>query len=180
MARNPRKPQPRPRNTPPISCTGQELEPGSDSLSIIKRDSAPETGKQETGKVEIVASSSLSFRQQAALPIIASSPTLAQAALDSGVGESTLRRWLANPAFGEQLNIMRRESAQLARQELNALMPLCSAVFADALQGPDPNLRLRAARYALSFMARFGEMERLSDDLRALEAASHLPTPPSQ
>ena len=175
MPRNPSKPQARSQSTPPLSCASQEQEPVSDPLSIIKRDPA-----NEIGKVEIVDSSSLSFRQQAALPIIANSPTLAQAARDSGVGESTLRRWLASPDFSDQLAIMRRESAQLARQELYGLMPLCSAAFADALQGPDPNLRLRAARYALSFMARFGEMERLSDELRALEAAARLPASPTQ
>ncbi len=175
MSSNPRKApsrnlRPQPKSTGPISCAAQEQKPGDNPLSIVGQKPA-----RLTGEVEIVDSSSLTFRQQAALPIVANSPTIAQAARASGVGESTLRRWLSEPAFSDQLAVMRRESAQLARQELNGLLPQCASVFAEAMQGPDPTLRVRAARYALSFILRMGEMERLSEELRSLEAAAQMP-----
>ena len=58
--------------------------------------------------------SALSPRQQAALPIVAGSPTIVQAARAAGVGESTLRRWLTDPAFSNCLAELRRQSANLA------------------------------------------------------------------
>ena len=54
-------------------------------------------------------------------------------------------------------------------------MPLCASVFADAMRSPDPSLRLRAARYALSFIIRVSELEKLNADIQDLEATSHLP-----
>ena len=96
---------PQPRRRPPndakITCSGLEQDPGSQPLSIAKRSPLSETG-------EAIDLSALTFRQQAALPIIACSPTIARAARASGVGESTLRRWLADPAFGDQVACLRR------------------------------------------------------------------------
>ncbi len=162
-------PEPRcgPQNDYPITCSSLELDPVSQPMYVSKRSPLSETG-------EVTDLSALTFRQRAALPIIACSPTIAWAARASGVGESTLRRWLADPAFGEQVACLRRESAQLARQELHDLMPLCASVFADAMQDPDPALRLRAARYALSFIIRISEVEKLDADVQDLEATSRL------
>ena len=65
-------------------------------------------------KIEI---SELTFRQQAALPAIA----LAQAARDTGVAERTLRRWLEDPSFRQELDRLRQESYDLARQVMKGL-----------------------------------------------------------
>ena len=119
--------------------------------------------------------SGLTFRQQAALPTIALSPTLSQAARASGIAERTLRRWLVDPDFLQHIDRRRQETAHLARQELQGLLPLCASVFADAMKSPDPALRLRAARYALSFIIRISEVEKLDANLQDLEEASLLP-----
>ena len=55
--------------------------------------------------------SALAFRQQAVLPIVALSPSVAQAARDSGVAESTLRRWLQDSRFRQELTQLRQETA---------------------------------------------------------------------
>ena len=114
--------------------------------------------------------SSLPSRQQAALPVLACSSSLAQAARDSGVSESTLRRWLADPHFNSMLADLRRQSFRVARQRILSLMPLCADVLAQALQDPDPAIRLRATRYAMSFNSRTVELEQLHSDLESLEA----------
>ena len=115
--------------------------------------------------------SALSPRQQAALPFVASFPTIVQAARAAGVGKSTLRRWLTDPAFSSCLAELRRQSANIARQKLLALTPLCVSVLADAMRDPDPAIRLRAANYALSFNLRATELENLRSDLNNLESA---------
>lgn len=119
--------------------------------------------------------SDLTHRQRAALPVVAFAPSIAQAARFSGVAESTLRRWLANPDFREQVERLREESIHVAHQELQGLLPMCAAVFADAMRSSDPALRLRAARYAISFILRADEAQRLASDLQDLEVAVRQP-----
>ena len=113
--------------------------------------------------------STLTFRQQTALPTIAMASTIVQAARDSGVGESTLRRWLHEPEFRQELANFRRESAELARQQAQALLPRCLTVFAEVMESPDPSLRLRAARYAVAFATQLAEVQELKASLNQLE-----------
>ena len=113
--------------------------------------------------------STLTFRQQAALPAVAMAPTLSQAARDSGVGLSTLRRWLQEPEFRQQLANFRQESADLARQQAQAILPRCLSVFAEVMECPDPSLRLRAARYAMAFALQITEAHDLNSRLQQLE-----------
>ena len=115
--------------------------------------------------------SALSPRQQAALPIIACFPTVAQAARAANIGESTLYRWLTDPAFSDCLAELRHQSANIARQKLLDLTPLCISVLADALNHPDPAIRLRAVNYTLSFNLRAADLENLRSDLDNLETA---------
>ena len=123
--------------------------------------------------------SQLPPRQQAALPIVAVSPSIAQAARQSGVSERTLRRWLDDPAFRQQLSQLHQEAYDLARRQLQALVPHCISIMAaEAVENPDPALRIRAARYLMSYAVKFNEIEKLADDLRDLRAAlpnSNLP-----
>lgn len=117
---------------------------------------------------------SLTPRQQVTLPVVALSPSIAQAARLSGVSESTLRRWLADPVFDQLVDRVRLDAARQAGQEIHSLVPRCLAVFSDAMNSPDLAKRLRAARYALSLVNRFGETETLFNDVQDLEAASQL------
>ena len=115
--------------------------------------------------------SALSPRQQAALPTVASLPTIVQAARAANIGESTLRRWLTDPAFSSCLDEFRRQSANIARQKLLALTPLCVSVLADAMRDPNPAIRLRAVNYTLSFNLRATEFENLRSDVADLKSA---------
>ncbi len=63
-----------------------------------------------------VEKSNLTFHRQAALPIIAASPTISQATRTSGIGESALRRWLEDHHFRDELTRLSQESANLARR----------------------------------------------------------------
>ncbi len=111
----------------------------------------------------------LTPRQQSALPIIAAAPTFAQAARSAGIGETTLRRWINNETFSAELIRQRDETAALTRQEIQGLMFRSIAVIAETMDAPDPAIRLRAARYGLSFAARLAETETLTAELRDLK-----------
>ncbi len=93
---------------------------------------------------------SLSPRQTAALPHIASEPTLADGARAARIARITLNRWMREPAFRAELERIRQNIADLAFTELQAAT--LKAVFrvVELLNHPDPNLRLKAAKTILS------------------------------
>ena len=160
---------------PEMAANGREIE-----ISELNSDTTPASDGQ-TQRPDMSANdrariefSELPFRQQAALPTIALAQSLAQAARDTGVAERTLRRWLEDPSFRQELDRLRQESYDLARQQAQAAMPMCLSILADAaLESPDPALRVRAARYLLSYGVKFVEADNLRERLNAVEDAFH-------
>ena len=114
----------------------------------------------------------LSRRQQSALPAVLSAPTIVEAARRSGVGESTLRRWLEEPRFRTALDRLRQDAYEIALMQVQALVPECLNIFARiAVENTDPVLRMRAARYLLNYGMKYREVDELHRKLRALEQA---------
>ena len=140
---------------------------------------SPSPGKPDTdpkcpemsGNVRRIENFNLSHRQQAVLPVMASAPSLAQAARISGFSERTLRRWLDDDDFRGELTRLRQESAELARLELQGLMLRSVSVLSQAMDDPDKAISLRAARYAMSFAVRVCETGKLRKDIQDLEDA---------
>ena len=175
---SPQQPEPDPQSPEPSSGLAlSRLSPviPEQSLSLADAGTGIHTVDPEREKMgengREIQKSSLTFRQQAALTVIAATPTVAQAARQSGIGESTLYRWLEDDKFRAELIRLREESANLARQELQGLMLRSVSVIAEAMDDPDKAIRLRAARYAMSFAARIGEVEKMRQEIRDIESA---------
>lgn len=115
--------------------------------------------------------SSLSLRQQSALSVVALSPSLNQAAIASGIGKTTLRRWMNDSAFREEVIRTRQEAAELARHEIRGLTLRAVVVINQAMDDPDPAIRLRAARCALSFGGKNSDIQSLVAELAELKDA---------
>ena len=113
----------------------------------------------------------LSQRQHSVLPTVALSPSLSQAAQVSGVGRTTLNRWMNDPAFRQEVARVRQEAAELARQELQGMMLRAAGVINSAMDDADPAVRLRAARYALSYANTFAQLNQLTARIEELEDA---------
>lgn len=113
--------------------------------------------------------SDLSPRQQQVLPFLVSSPTLSQAARDANINRNTLRRWMEDDKFRDELVRLRQEAAELARSELQELMLLSVGVLSDAMQNAaSHDVRVRAARTALSFGMQLNEMKKLQEEVETL------------
>ena len=113
----------------------------------------------------------LSPRQQAALPILTSSPTIAHAAHVSKVGRRTLHRWLQASEFQDELSQLQRQAADLAKGHLQGLTLQAVLRLGEFLDDPKPEVRLRAARTVLSFPARFNEIQEIQGQVQALESS---------
>ena len=102
----------------------------------------PNTGQPQANYIK----SHLTRRQILALPILAAAPNTTEAARESGISESTLRRWRRNEHFRSELERLTSETADLTRQLLESLTRQSGQVLSDLMQDPDPMVRLRAAR----------------------------------
>ena len=108
--------------------------------------------------------SQLSSRQILALPVLAVAPSVRQAAEETGVGESTLHRWLRDERFQSEFRRLTAEAAELTRQELRKLTLRSVEVLTDLMEHPDPTVRLRAAHYATSLGVQAINLDSLRKD----------------
>ena len=120
------------------------------------------------------AFSGLTRRQQAALPIVAAAPTIAQASTDSGVSQRTLCRWFKDPDFREAVSSFLHECSNLGLQHIQAQTLMAASVFSDVMQGTDQALRLRAAHYSGSLAVRLRESEQIASDIKDIKEALDL------
>lgn len=139
---------------------------------------APLPGQENPPQQEIIGenerpieNSSLSNRQQAAIPIIAFSQSNRDASLNAGISESTLYRWLEDPSFREELTRVRKEAASFAVQELRGHLLESVSVLAQALQSQNEVVRTRCARHLISFAVQLSEIEEIRAALLEIETA---------
>ena len=118
----------------------------------------------------------LSSRQLAALPHIAASPTVAEAARSSGIGRTTLYRWLRDEEFRRSVDTLRSEAGDIAKAALQALMLRGIVVLSDAMDDPDAGIRLRAASTTLYNGLKANDLKDIQRRLEALDDALALRT----
>jgi hypothetical protein len=111
--------------------------------------------------------------QETAVAALLTHPTLSEAAAHAPVNESTLRRWLKNPAFDTayrdaRQQIVQHAIAQVQEASLEAVATLRS-ILADA-EAP-AHARVSAARTVLELGLKAAAMDELDHRLAALEAA---------
>lgn len=110
----------------------------------------------------------LSRIQARAIPALLSSRTIAEAATAAGVGEKTLRRWLASEPFASVYRQAARESAREAVSTLLAAQREAVQTLRECLQAESPATRVRAARALLELGVRVG-VDDMDDRIRQLE-----------
>lgn len=117
----------------------------------------------------LVREDSLTPRQAAALPHIASEPNLMRGAQAAQVGRRTLMRWMNDPAFRAELERIRNNIADLAFTELEGLTPKSVIRLDQLLDDPDPRIRHRALKTALSTSLNIKEQKEIRHRLDLLE-----------
>ena len=113
----------------------------------------------------------LSIKKMRALPHLAAGSSVSEAAVAVGVDRTTLYRWMEDDEFRTQLERLRSEAADLARTELKGLMYKAVQVLDEAMDDPDPRLRLRAAQTALSTGLKAIDLKEIEQRLQLLDDA---------
>ena len=118
--------------------------------------------------------SSLSARQQKALPILGAAASISEAARLSKVDRRTLYRWLQDEDFRAGLAQFHQHATELASVQLQGLaLHAVSALF-ELMESPSPDIRLRAIRTVLSCSTKLNELRKLAGDVQALSDALYL------
>jgi flagellar motility protein MotE (MotC chaperone) len=111
----------------------------------------------------------LSPNQQRALVALLATPTIKAAAKEVGLGESTVRSYLQQPAFRAAYNLERSRMLAESVAELQQTVSDATAVFVQSLDHHDRELALRAARSVWEYALRGIESERKLRELEELE-----------
>jgi hypothetical protein len=101
---------------------------------------------------------------------LAAGRSAAEAAAACGVGERTVRTWLADPAFVARVQAIRGELSALAVGRLADLSGKAADALGRLLDEPSPMARLGAARAILEAGPWLREQDELAAKLAALEA----------
>lgn len=115
----------------------------------------------------------LSRKQDQAISALLTCTTLTDAAARCRVGESTLRRWLAVPAFKTAYLTARREVVQHAITQMQQACSQAVTTLVAILENADvsASARVSAAKVILETALKAVELEELEARLAALETA---------
>lgn len=111
-------------------------------------------------------------KEEQAIAALLSEPTIARAAQSVGIGERTLRRWLADPTFRERFAAVRRELVELSLARIESGVPKAVDALLDIVQGFDdatPAARVAAARVLIEKATEARDSEGLVERVRRLE-----------
>jgi hypothetical protein len=111
----------------------------------------------------------LTPRQVSALPHLASAPSLTEGARNASIGRTTLNRWMDDPAFRAQLTQLRENTADLTHAATQGVIFKAVQVIAESLDSPNPFIRLRAVRIAISVALRTDEAREIIQRMDVLD-----------
>ena len=114
----------------------------------------------------------LSTKKQAAIAALLSSPSITEAAEASGIGRSTMHRWLEDPEFKQALSAAEAEAISSAVRRMVGDMSDNLATMRDIRDGKEssPALQLRAAALLDASLLKWREIASIEERLLALEA----------
>ena len=114
----------------------------------------------------------LSTKKQAAIAALLTSPSITEAAEASGIGRSTMHRWLEDPEFKQALSAAEADAISSAVRRMIGDMSDNLSTMRDIRVSEDssPALKLRAAALLDASLLRWREAATLEERLVAIEA----------
>ena len=114
----------------------------------------------------------LSTKKQAAIAALLTSPSITEAAEASGIGRSTMHRWLEDPEFKQALSAAEADAISSAVRRMIGDMSDNLALMREIRDDPGSSaaLKLRAAALVDASLLRWREAATLEERLVAIEA----------
>jgi hypothetical protein len=118
-------------------------------------------------------------KQESAIVALLTAGTVAEAAEACGVSETTLGRWLQDPAFSARYADARREVLQSAVADLQVVAREAVGTLRRLMGCGTPSVECRAAVAVLETALRVGDLYDVDKRLDALEASLARTLPPA-
>jgi len=112
----------------------------------------------------------LSQKQETAIAALLSAPSIKAAAIEAGIGEATLWRWLQLPDFQAAYRLARRQIVERAVSELQATCGESVETLKRNLHCEKPAVEIRAAHIILEQAVKGIELMDLQERVERLEA----------
>jgi len=112
----------------------------------------------------------LSRKQETAIAALLSAPSIKAAAIEAGIGEATLWRWLQLPDFQTAYRAARRSVIERAVSELQAAAGEAVETLKRNLHCENPAVEIRAAQIILEQGIKGVELMDLQERVERLEA----------
>ena len=129
---------------------------------------------------ENTAAPRLSAKQEKALAALLVSPTIGEAAKTAGVGETTLFRWLQEPAFQEAYRAARLQVLSAATMQLRQATGAAVDTLKRNLTCGNAGAEIRAAATILEMAYKSAEVEELAARIDELETLFKEPQEPGR
>jgi len=113
----------------------------------------------------------ISNKQEKGVSALLTCPSIAEAARKSGIGETTLRRWMKEPDFAEAYRQARKQVAEQAAARIQLAMGEAVETLRAVMNDSDApaSARVSAARAILETAFKAIEQEEIEQRLQALE-----------
>jgi len=108
-------------------------------------------------------------KEEQAIAALLAEPTIAAAAARAGIGESTLLRWLAEPAFRDRYRAARRDVVEAAIGRLQQASTAAVDALARNLSCGIPAVEVGAAKAVLDQAVKAVELLDLAERVERLE-----------
>ena len=118
------------------------------------------------------AAPSLTPRQRTAVLAMVCFTSYADAAHRANVGLSTLKRWMKQPEFLDELDRLHGEALDIANAQIQGLMLRAVANLDAAMANSNPNIQLAATRMTLQYGCKLTQLN--ESRLQAQLAVSHI------
>jgi hypothetical protein len=125
----------------------------------------------DSPQIEMSHNGSLNQKKQRALNALIISPTIEEAAIQSGVSRRTLTRWLQEESFRLELQNIENEAIEANIRKILCLANLAIDTLRNIMedQNISPNTRRASARDVLLYFTQFCEIRSLNERLSFLE-----------
>src|SRR5437867_3562302 len=108
-------------------------------------------------------------KREAAIAALLVEPTIAKAAVVAGIGEKTLRRWLAEPDFHAAYRVAREQVVTTAVGRLQGLLAKAAETLDRTMTCGTPAVEARAAVAVIAQAFRGAELLDVAERVAALE-----------
>ena len=109
-------------------------------------------------------------KREQAIAALLEHPTIAAAASAVGIGEKTLRRWLAEPEFQADYRAARERAVRMAVGRLQGLRSTATETLHRAMTCGTPTTEVRAAVAVIEHGFKGAELVDLAERVAALES----------